>query len=182
MEGVPVTTASRALLDLAAELAPRELERLAAQAERAGLSDDRMLRQLLERHSRHRGASSLRDLVAATAGPQLTRSDAEARLLELLRRAGMPRPETNVRVAGYEVDFLWRAERLVVEVDGFAFHSSARAFERDRRRDSALSAAGMRVMRITWRQLEHEGEATLVTLARVLWGLGDYRSAHGRHG
>ena len=73
-----------------------------------------------------------------------------------------------MRVAGHEVDFLWPAERLVVEIDGFAFHSSSRTFERDRRRDAALTAAGYRVVRVTWRQIEDEGEAVLARLAMAL--------------
>jgi very-short-patch-repair endonuclease len=78
-------------------------------------------------------------------------------------------PERNVRIAGHEVDLLWRRERLVVEVDGFAHHSDRKAFERDRRRDADLIAAGYRVIRITWRQLVSEPEAVAVRLARALW-------------
>ena len=59
-----------------------------------------------------------------------------------MERAGLPRPQTNVRLAGHEVDAVWRAQRLVVEVDGHAFHGSRAAFERDRRRDADLLAAG----------------------------------------
>jgi very-short-patch-repair endonuclease len=57
---------------------------------------------------------------------------AEERLLALIRTAELPAPETNARVGPYEVDFLWRSKNLIVEVDGFAFHSSRSAFERDR--------------------------------------------------
>jgi hypothetical protein len=66
---------------------------------------------------------------ASRPEPAFTRSEAERRLLELMRAARLPEPETNVRVVGHEVDLLWRAERLVVEVDGYAFHSSRGAFE-----------------------------------------------------
>ena len=77
-------------------------------------------------------------------------------------------PGVNVRVGGHEVDFLWRKEALVVEVDGFEFHSSRAAFERDRLRDAGLQAAGFRVIRVTWRQLTEQSEATLVRIARAL--------------
>ncbi len=86
----------------------------------------------------------------------MTRSEAERKLLELLRDARLPPPETNARVLGYEVDFLWRAQKLVVEVDGYAFHGHRAAFERDRAKDQVLVAAGYRVIRVTWRQLERE--------------------------
>jgi very-short-patch-repair endonuclease len=75
---------------------------------------------------------------------------------------------TNVRVGGYEVDALWPAERLIVEVDGFAFHSARSSFESDRKRDAELTAAGYRVIRVTWRQLVEEPEAVVARLARAL--------------
>ena len=65
--------------------------------------------------------------------PAFTSSEAERRLLELIRAARLPDPRTNVKVGGHEVDLLWPAQRLIVEVDGFAFHSTRAAFERDRR-------------------------------------------------
>lgn len=74
----------------------------------------------------------------------------------------------NVKVAGHEVDFLWRSERFIAEIDGFAFHTGAKKFEEDRRRDTELAAAGLRVIRITWRQLTEESEAVLVRLAQAL--------------
>ena len=84
----------------------------------------------------------------------ITRSDAERRLLRLVNSAGLPRPQTNARIAGYEVDLLWREQRLVVEVDGYAVYGHRLAFERDRDKQQALTAAGLRVSRVTWRQLD----------------------------
>jgi very-short-patch-repair endonuclease len=98
----------------------------------------------------------------------LTRSEAEERFLTLIRKAQLPLPETNVSVTGYEVDFYWRPNGFVVEIDGFAFHSSAEMFESDRRRDAVLAASGVRVMRATWRQLTREPEALLVRLTQAL--------------
>lgn len=99
---------------------------------------------------------------------RLTRSEAERRLLALIRDAHLPVPETNVRVAGHEVDARWPRERLVVEVDGFAFHASRRSFERDRRRDLDLAAAGWRVVRVTWRQVTREPQVVVARLAAAL--------------
>jgi very-short-patch-repair endonuclease len=89
-------------------------------------------------------------------------------MLALIRAARLPEPQVNATVAGHEVDFLWPEQRLVVEVDGYAFHSSRAAFERDRSRDADLHAAGFRVIRVTWRQLVDEPEVFLVALARAL--------------
>ena len=66
------------------------------------------------------------------------------------------------------MDLVWHAERLVVEVDGYAFHSGRSAFERDRGRDAELQAAGYRVIRVTWRQLTEAPEALVATLAAAL--------------
>jgi very-short-patch-repair endonuclease len=115
---------------------------------------------------RRPGAARLRAVLGSS--PAHTRSKAEERFLALVGRGQLARPEVNVKVCGYEVDFFWRKERLVTEVDGFAYHSSSNHFETDRRRDADLSAAGIRVLRITWRQLVREPEAILVRLALAL--------------
>jgi len=67
-----------------------------------------------------------------------------------------------------EVDLLWPAARLVVEVDGYEHHGPRPAFERDRRRDGRLSAAGYRVLRVTSRQLVEEPERVIAILAAAL--------------
>jgi very-short-patch-repair endonuclease len=110
-----------------------ELQRLIEEAQLRNLAS----REQLEAHAARRPA--LRKALQAGGEPRLTRSEAERRLLELIRTAGLPTPYTNVRVAGHEVDMLWPRQRLVVEVDGYAFHGSRVAFERDRSRDARLS-------------------------------------------
>ena len=119
-----------------------------------------------ERAPSRRGAGALRELLDGR--PTLTRSEAERRLLALIRRARLPAPQTNVRVAGHEVDCHWHAERLVVEVDGYAYHAGRDAFERDRRRDTDLLAAGRRVIRVTWRRIVDEPEAVIAAIAQAL--------------
>ena len=168
IEGIPVTTPARTLLDLASTVSSRELEQALARAERSGLVKREKLLSLVARHPRHRGARVLLSLLREGAAPAFTRSEAEERFLALMRKSRLPVPETNVTLEGYEVDFLWRRERLVVEVDGFAFHSSPGQFERDRTRDAQLSAEGLQVVRVTWRQLVNEPEAMLVRLALTL--------------
>jgi very-short-patch-repair endonuclease len=144
------------------------LEQVLARADRQRLLDREKIETLLARYPRRRGRARLSPLLTNPASPSLTRSEAEDRFLTLVRKAGLRQPETNVLIRDFEVDALWRAERLVVEIDGFAFHSSPEAFERDRQRDGVLAAAGFRVMRTTWRQLTSEPEALLVRLAQAL--------------
>ena len=97
--------------------------------------------------------------------PRLTRSEAERRLVELVRAARLPLPVTNMRLSpAGKSTFLAATTALVVEVDGFAFHGNRAAFERDRARDATLVAAGYRVVRITWRQLADEPHAVVALL------------------
>jgi very-short-patch-repair endonuclease len=168
VDAVPVTTMERTLLDLSSVLARRDLEHALARAERAGLLNHGKLIALIDRNPCRAGVVTLRGLLGEDAPPALTRSDAEERLLTLVRQAHLPDPATNAAVARYEVDFLWRKERLVVEVDGFEFHASRRRFENDRRRDADLMAAGFRVMRVTWRHIVDE---PLTVLARIIRAL-----------
>ena len=110
----------------------------------------------------------------------MTRSELEKRFREFLMDAGIPRPETNahIQVSGiwYEIDCLWRRERVIVELDGRATHDTQQTFESDRARDRILQAAGFRVIRITWRQL-HESPAAVAADLRALLRLG--RTAAG---
>jgi very-short-patch-repair endonuclease len=131
-----------------------------------GLTRRVELRRLMDRHKRAPGSGKLRWLVAAN--PSLARSEAEDRLQGLVRSAGLPEPRTNVKIEGLEVDCYWPAQGLVVEVDGFAYHGSRAAFERDRSRDRRLTAAGMSVIRVTWRQLDQEPLAVVAQLAQAL--------------
>jgi very-short-patch-repair endonuclease len=166
--GIPVTTPARTLLDLADVAPARDLERAFDEAMTQRLTSHAALVAVVERSHGHRGTGKLRDLLTRSEEPALTRSEAEERFLALLREAGLPAPEVNASVGAYLADFAWRERRLVVEVDGYRFHSSRAAFERDRRRDAELNAAGFRVVRITWRQLVEEPVAVIARLARAL--------------
>jgi very-short-patch-repair endonuclease len=174
-QGVPVTTAARTLVDLAGSAPSRELEQACAQGLRMELTTAADITRILKRYPRRPGAARLRALLAADTPPALTRSEAEERFLALVRRAQLPPPVTNVRVAGYELDFYWRGQRLVVEVDGLAWHASRQAIVRDRRRDAVLTASGLRVMRLTWADLVEQPEATLARVAQALVRSGEAR-------
>jgi very-short-patch-repair endonuclease len=110
----------------------------------------------------------MRALCSEDRTTTMTRSEAEEMFLALVREAELPSPEVNARVARYEVDFCWRAERVVVEIDGYAFHSSRAALERDHRRDTELQQMGFIVIRISWRELR---EQRLRVVARVAGAL-----------
>lgn len=167
---LPVTSPARTLIDLAAAVALSTLERALAEArvQRLIRADEGDLRAAMARVRGRAGVASLRRLLEAEAQAGGTRSEAERRLRTLLADAQLPRPETNIELDGYEVDFLWRPKRLVIEVDGHQFHGHRRAFERDRKRDQALVASGYRVIRVTWRQLVDEPLALVARIAQAL--------------
>jgi very-short-patch-repair endonuclease len=151
-QGIPITSVSRTLLDVAATLKPHRLERALAQAERLQLYDHRAIEALLARANGHRGRVALTKATARE--PKLTRSDLEARFLELARQTTLPEPLANFTLAApdhprIEVDFYWPRHRLVVEIDGFESHGTHAAFKADRKRDAALQAAGNKVLRFT---------------------------------
>lgn len=166
--GIPTTSPSRALVDLAASAAPAELETALAEARAQRVMSDGQLSDTLDRAGNRAGVGALRALLRHQGGPRLTRSEAERRLLRLIRAARLPEPEANVRVEGFEVDFLWSEARLIVEVDGFAFHGHRRAFERDRMRDMVLRDRGFEVIRVTWKQLVGQPLLVIAHIARAL--------------
>lgn len=166
-ERVPITTPARTIYDLSGHESARLLERAVSEAVASGLMTTEDVSGLVRRYAGRPGGHLLRE-VLGEHGPRFTRSAAEARFLGLLERARLPRPMVNTIVAGYEVDFYWPDDRLVVEVDGFAYHASRQAFERDRLRDGDLSGAGHRVIRVTWRQLVGEPLAVAARLGACL--------------
>jgi hypothetical protein len=169
--GIPVTTVPRTLLDLAAVLPPRQLERAMNEAEVQGHGDSLSLPDLLHRYPGRRGTPAIR-AIFAQQGFRITKSELEERFLAFIDNFGLPRPETNVslQIDGIwlECDCVWGAERLVVELDGYAFHGTRAAFHADRARDRRLHARGWWVLRITWHQLQVDARGLARDLRAVL--------------
>ena len=143
---IPITTPARTIIDLARTLKGRPLEQALDRAEQRRLLD------FAELHNRPIPPSLQAVLSLYTAGTP-TRSELEERFLQLCDDHGVPRPHVNTRINGIEVDFVWPQRRLIVEVDGYAYHRSPTAFETDRERDINLANAGWRVLRFTWTQI-----------------------------
>jgi very-short-patch-repair endonuclease len=153
IDGLPLTTPTRTIVDLADQLTPHRLERVLHRAEILRLLDVAAIHARLASLPGRRSRTLRRALASLDAGPQPTRSELEERFLTLIAQFGLPRPRVNAIVAGHEVDFHWPTHRLIVETDGAATHLTPTAFEQDRARDAHLTALGYRVVRITWRQL-----------------------------
>ncbi|HEX6698788.1 MAG TPA: type IV toxin-antitoxin system AbiEi family antitoxin domain-containing protein [Solirubrobacteraceae bacterium] len=170
-EGIPTTTVHRTLLDTAANVPSHHLERALAQAERLRLYDHTALQDLIARANGHRGTKRLAEAIAGD--PQFTRGELEALMNQLARDHGLPQPECNTSVlahdgTSYEVDCYFPTHRVVVETDGWETHRTRRAFESDRAKDTALTAAGYIVVRFTWRQLRHDHQTVAHRLTAIL--------------
>jgi len=141
--GIPVTTPAQTLADLKGRVAPAQYRRAIRQAEVLGLR-------------------------TGLAASEPTRSELEDLFLRLCKRHGLPKPEVNVWAGGREVDFLWRAEHLVVETDGYKYHRGSQAFENDHDRGLALRDAGLDVLCLTYRQVTDEPDRVADLVAREL--------------
>lgn len=175
-DGIPCTTVSRTLTDMAGRTGPTSLRRLVEQAAVLRALDVREVDRVLAR-GRRRGAPNLRAVLdvwrSSDERKLILRSPLEAKLLPALLENGVPRPECNVklRIDGgrpVEIDMLWRDRRLAIEVDGEATHGTRAAFQSDRQRAQRLVAAGYRVAGVTWRQVEDELPAVLDRIRRML--------------
>ena len=167
--GMPLTSPPRTILDCAALLPDLyDLERLVAEAHYRGLATEPEHRDQLERNPRKRGNRALREVLDLPGGPKRTRSPGERALLRLLREREITGYETNAKIAGHEVDFLWRDAKLAIEVDGFDAHSSRISFERDRLKVATLKAAGISTMPITGRQVKRDPDGVIGRLVAAL--------------
>jgi very-short-patch-repair endonuclease len=144
--GIPVTSPARSLADLRTCAFPDELSRARRQAEFFGYRIEGAYPKPMD----------------------LTRNELERRFLRLCRRHHLPSPEVDARVEGYRADFLWRAQRLIAETDGYDAHSGRESFDYDRRRAAQLVAAGYEVIRFSWRQvIEQPDEVVAALRARL---------------
>ncbi|HEX2393658.1 MAG TPA: type IV toxin-antitoxin system AbiEi family antitoxin domain-containing protein [Solirubrobacterales bacterium] len=172
VDGIPATSLSRTLFDLAAIGTEREVERAFQEAEVKRLTDRVSVPQLLQRYPGRPGAPLLRRLLASKEPSGITRNDFEERFVSFLGGYGLPRGIMNgtlpLRGKLLSPDCMWPEQRLIVELDSREVHDTDRAFQGDRRRDRVLLAAGWRSMRITWAQLRDEPEAIAADLAEAL--------------
>jgi very-short-patch-repair endonuclease len=164
--GIRVTSPARTLLDTAPRLSARRLNRAVNDLRLSNCLRISDLADLLERCPRHPGSKRLRPFVQAPNGP--TRSQFEDAFLDFTERFDLPRPKLNARVGRYEVDALFVAEKVIVELDGYEYHSSQSAFRRDRDRDATNLVAGFVTVRVTWDRLTQRPGAEARRLLAIL--------------
>ncbi|MGZ6593853.1 MAG: DUF559 domain-containing protein [Solirubrobacteraceae bacterium] len=167
-QGIPITSPARALLDITPDINDREVERALDQALIKRLTSHAAINAVLSAYPHRRGVGRLRALADPGRPTTDTRSGGEEVLLAALRRANIRAPEVNGRVGNYTADFVWRREKVIVELDGYQYHRGRAAFERDHERDAEHLRLGFLVIRVTARQLARELEALLVQIATAL--------------
>ncbi len=164
-QGFPVTSPARTLIDCAGR---GPVDRLLNEARVLRLVSDAAITAAMARCPGRKGIAALRALLGDRYEQGYSRSGAERRLRRLVRAAELQPPAFNAYVLGFEVDAVWAAEKLIVEVDGYGAHGHRAAFERDRAKDQALIAAGYVVVRFTWNQLT---QRPFMVVARVAGAL-----------
>jgi hypothetical protein len=167
--GIPVTSVERTLLDTAAGRDERQLEHDVVAADRTGRLRWPELQCLLDRTPRRPGAGRLRRVVHRVSPHAVdAKSPTEVDFLALCREAGLPEPSVNVFASGHLVDFLWPAQRVVVETDSYTYHGDRLAFERDHERTVALAAAGYEIHRATRQMLSRDPYSFMRLVRRSL--------------
>ncbi len=156
IDGIPVTSLERTLLDYAEMSLRRQLIAAVEAAQRREILDITKLNALAARSPGRHGVKPLLEVVAQLDDEApWTQSRGEATLREIIRAAGLPEPRFNVLVEGECVDAVWPDQKVIVEVDGYGYHRSRPRFANDRRRDRKLQLAGYRVFRYTYDDLDH---------------------------
>jgi hypothetical protein len=175
VDGIPCTTVARTQFDLAEVVTRRELERVFDQAEVMEAFDLGALQDQIARNPTRPAAAIVRSVLEEHyIGRTPTRSELEEAGLAMSRACGLADPETNVFIdpgdgeRAIEGDLVWRQQRIIIQLDGERFHHTRQAFERDRRNDQRLLAAGWLVIRVTWRQLKNEPERVRRTILKVM--------------
>jgi hypothetical protein len=161
IDGIRVTTMARTLFDLAGTVHPlrttRALDTCLNQDKVTPAAVWGVVGDLAKRG--RTGSALLRELMLSRGeGEVAPATDLELLLLKVLTDGGLPLPEREVNVGDADgwvgrVDFIYRAEKIIIEADSRLHHSSLTDFEADRARDNRLTAAGWRVLRITWTML-----------------------------
>jgi hypothetical protein len=146
--GIRVTSPARTVLDCAPDLPARRLARIVNDGQRTGLLRLAALTDVIQRFPLHPASARLKPLLERPTGP--TRSEFEDALVPFCDRFGLPRPQVNVKVNGYEVDAFFEAEGVIVELDSWGFHQDRSSFENDRNRDADNLVTGLVTYRLTW--------------------------------
>jgi very-short-patch-repair endonuclease len=164
--GVPVTSAARTLVDLAAVLEPQLLAKAAHEASVRHRTTPELVESALSRRPNSAGAAVLRRVLRGDERVSL--SVLERRFVSLLTQQRLPLPKTNHAVGTRRVDCLWPVQMLVVELDGYRYHGSRYAWEQDRHREREARASGFEFRRYTYGDVVEDPRLMLAELVALL--------------
>jgi very-short-patch-repair endonuclease len=168
VDGLPVTSVARTIIDFAVDADIYTLERGIEEALIHKPVTEAQLERAAAAARGHRGAPRVKAILARWREPGITHSEAERRFRWLIRAAQLPEPKTNARLHGYSVDAYWPDLGVVVEVQSHKFHLTKAALERDTRKAARLTAAGLTVSYVTWVQMDEEPFAVVARIAQLL--------------
>ncbi|HVO55797.1 MAG TPA: type IV toxin-antitoxin system AbiEi family antitoxin domain-containing protein [Solirubrobacterales bacterium] len=180
---IPVTSVARTMLDVAATVDKWALERAWNEMEVRELWDPVGIPRMIARHPGRHGVVALREAMSSQRPTGRVRNEFEWNFVRFVDDYSLPRPRLNAHLAlrgrFFEIDAFWEPQRLAVELDGGAVHSTRRAFQTDRERDRILLAEGFRTARVTWDQLRDEPAEIAADLRQAL-APGPHPHRHGR--
>jgi hypothetical protein len=168
MNGIPITTVPRTIVDLAAYMSPEDLAIAVHQANIRYRTQPQYMEAVLARRPRARGAGTLRAVLRGDTRALL--SKLEAAFIALLLEEDLPLPRVNRKAGSHYVDCRWPEYRLTVELDSYRFHSTRHAWEQDHDRRREAHARGDRFRRYTWRDVVEDSEPTRRELRSLLAG------------
>jgi very-short-patch-repair endonuclease len=178
MNGVPVTTPERTLLDLASQF-PRAnyLEFVIHAARRKRLITYESTKEMFDRHARRglKGVSALREALERwDPSSRATESEMETLLLQALRKSGLPEPVAQHDVTDAAGRFVARADvaypafRIAIEYDSMQEHSDEFQIARDAARRNRLLAAGYVVISARHADLKRGGSEICDLIAATI--------------
>jgi very-short-patch-repair endonuclease len=162
---IPVTAPTRTLIDLATVLSANQLEAAVNEADVLDLIDPEALRAELVGRKGQPGIRPLRALLEKHTY-RLNTTELERRFLRIVKRAGLPLPDTQVETAG-RTDFFWRDLNLVVEADGWRYHRTPARQARDNRRMQQHALAGRTAVRVSHHEIRYEARRVTGMLAAL---------------
>ena len=168
IDRIPVTAVPRTLLDLAASVSTRNLERALERSEEQGSFDLFGVDAAIARAAGHPGVGRLQRALAIYRPSDFVRSEFERKFLAKVRSAGLPSPSANFSVGAYTLDLYWSSERFAVELDVFETHGSRDSFESDRLRQEDLKLMGIEIVRITAPRFEREPTQVIERIGSLL--------------
>jgi very-short-patch-repair endonuclease len=166
-KNIPVTSPTQTLLDLALQLDAERYERAVNEAANKDLIDPEELRAALDTMSAQPGIRPLRKLLDRDTYV-CTETELEQRLVPIARRAGLPKPDTQIYVNGRRADFVFGEAGVVVEADSLRFHRTPSQQANDTRREHAYAVDGLLPLRFTHYQITHDPKYVEDTLRDVV--------------